>query len=79
MNAARRLCACAARCSRCGAAAARAALPTAAHAAPAAPAVGAAGLLQAGSACCVVLGLIFACAWLARRFGAAALRRRRTW
>jgi len=34
-----------------------------------APAVGASGLLQAGLGMVLVLGLIFACAWLARRFG----------
>jgi len=38
-------------------------------AAEAAPAVGAGGLLQAGFGMVVVLGLIFLCAWLARRFG----------
>ncbi|MEJ8811098.1 flagellar biosynthetic protein FliO [Variovorax ureilyticus] len=37
--------------------------------AEAAPAVGAGGLLQAGFGMVVVLGLIFLCAWLARRFG----------
>ena len=35
----------------------------------AAPVVGASGLLQAGLGMLMVLGLIFACAWLARRFG----------
>ncbi|MDM0002145.1 flagellar biosynthetic protein FliO [Variovorax sp. J22P240] len=35
----------------------------------AAPVVGASGLLQAGLGMVVVLGLIFLCAWLARRFG----------
>lgn len=34
-----------------------------------APVVGASGLLQAGLGMLMVLGLIFACAWLARRFG----------
>jgi flagellar protein FliO/FliZ len=34
-----------------------------------APAVGALGLLQAGAGMLLVLGLIFVCAWLARRFG----------
>jgi flagellar protein FliO/FliZ len=38
-------------------------------AAEAAPAAGAGGLLQAGFGMVVVLGLIFLCAWLARRFG----------
>lgn len=33
------------------------------------PAVGASGLLQAGFGMFVVLGLIFLCAWAARRFG----------
>jgi flagellar protein FliO/FliZ len=54
--------------------AARAALPTvpsptheAASAAPSA--VGAGSLLQAGFGMAVVVGLIFLCAWLARRFG----------
>ena len=41
--------------------------PAAEAAAPAA--VGASGLLQAGFGMLVVLGLIFGCAWLARRFG----------
>jgi len=35
----------------------------------AAPVVGASGVLQAGLGMAVVLGLIFLCAWLARRFG----------
>ena len=35
----------------------------------AAPVVGASGLMQAGLGMMVVLGLIFLCAWLARRFG----------
>ena len=35
----------------------------------AAPVVGASGLLQAGFGMLMVLGLIFACAWLAPRFG----------
>ncbi|CAN7318091.1 flagellar biosynthetic protein FliO [Variovorax sp. LjRoot290] len=49
---------------------ARAALPTVpTPAAEAAPAVGASGLLQAGFGMLVVLALIFACAWMARRFG----------
>jgi flagellar protein FliO/FliZ len=49
---------------------AHAALPTVpAPAAEAAPAVGASGLLQAGLGMVLVLGLIFLCAWLARRFG----------
>jgi flagellar protein FliO/FliZ len=50
---------------------ARAALPTiAAPEAPApAPAGGASGLLQAGLGMLLVLGLIFLCAWAARRFG----------
>jgi flagellar protein FliO/FliZ len=51
--------------------AAHAALPTVPtpveSAAP--PAVGASGLLQAGFGMFVVLGLIFLCAWAARRFG----------
>ncbi|MDM0074594.1 flagellar biosynthetic protein FliO [Variovorax sp. J2P1-59] len=48
-----------------------AALPTvpSQSATEAAPAVGAGGLLQAGLGMAVVLGLIFLCAWLARRFG----------
>ena len=46
-----------------------AALPTVPTPAEAAPAVGASGLLQAGFGMLVVLGLIFACAWMARRFG----------
>lgn len=33
------------------------------------PAVGGAGLLQAGFGMAAVVGLIFLCAWLARRFG----------
>lgn len=45
-------------------------LPTVpSHAVEMAPAVGASGLLQAGLGMLMVLGLIFACAWLARRFG----------
>lgn len=45
-------------------------LPTVpSHAAEVAPVVGASGLLQAGLGMLLVLGLIFACAWLARRFG----------
>jgi len=45
-------------------------LPTVpSHSAEAAPAVGASGLMQAGLGMMVVLGLIFLCAWLARRFG----------
>ena len=49
---------------------AHAALPTVpAPVAEAAPAVGASGLLQAGRGMVLVLGLIFLCAWLARRFG----------
>jgi flagellar protein FliO/FliZ len=45
-------------------------LPTVpSHAVEMAPAVGASGLLQAGFGMLVVLGLIFGCAWLARRFG----------
>ncbi|VTU26845.1 Flagellar protein FliO [Variovorax sp. PBS-H4] len=49
---------------------AHAALPTVpAPAAEAAPALGASGLLQAGLGMVLVLGLIFLCAWLARRFG----------
>jgi flagellar protein FliO/FliZ len=35
----------------------------------AAPVVGASGLMQAGLGMMLVLGLIFLCAWLARRFG----------
>jgi flagellar protein FliO/FliZ len=50
---------------------AQAALPTVRTpvAAEAAPAVGASGMLQAGFGMLVVIGLIFGCAWLARRFG----------
>ncbi|MES1265805.1 MAG: flagellar biosynthetic protein FliO [Variovorax sp.] len=50
---------------------AHAVLPTVpAHSATeASSAVGAGGLLQAGFGMLVVLGLIFGCAWLARRFG----------
>ncbi|MDR6536873.1 flagellar biosynthetic protein FliO [Variovorax soli] len=49
---------------------AHAALPTVpAPAAEAAPAVGSSGLLQAGLGMVLVLGLIFLCAWLVRRFG----------
>ncbi|VTU33396.1 flagellar biosynthetic protein FliO [Variovorax sp. PBL-E5] len=49
---------------------AQAALPTVhTPVAEAAPAVGASGMLQAGFGMLVVIGLIFACAWLARRFG----------
>lgn len=45
-------------------------LPTVpSHAVEVAPVVGASGLLQAGLGMLMVLGLIFACAWLARRFG----------
>lgn len=45
-------------------------LPTVpSHAVDVAPVVGASGLLQAGLGMLMVLGLIFACAWLARRFG----------
>ena len=45
-------------------------LPTVpSHSVEAAPAVGASGLMQAGLGMMVVLGLIFLCAWLARRFG----------
>jgi flagellar protein FliO/FliZ len=45
-------------------------LPTVpSHAVEMAPAVGASGLLQAGLGMLLVLGLIFGCAWLARRFG----------
>ncbi|MEJ7688383.1 MAG: flagellar biosynthetic protein FliO [Variovorax sp.] len=51
--------------------AAHAALPTvpSAAAAEAPSAVGGYGMLQAGFGMLVVLGLIFLCAWLARRFG----------
>ncbi len=51
--------------------AAQAALPTVPTPvdSAAAPAVGAAGLLQAGFGMFAVLGLIFLCAWAARRFG----------
>jgi flagellar protein FliO/FliZ len=48
---------------------AQAALPTVRTPAEAAPAVGASGMLQAGLGMLVVIGLIFGCAWLARRFG----------
>lgn len=48
---------------------AAAALPTVALASPSAPGTGASGMLQAGFGMLVVLGLIFLCAWLARRFG----------
>lgn len=46
-------------------------LPTVPTAAPAeaAPSFAAAGLLQAGLGLTMVLGLIFLCAWLMRRFG----------
>ena len=44
-------------------------LPTVPAAPEAAPAAGAGGLLQAGLGMVLVLGLIFLCAWLARRFG----------
>ncbi|MBT2337250.1 flagellar biosynthetic protein FliO [Variovorax paradoxus] len=56
----------------CGLAAhvAQAALPTVTSPAEtAAPAVGASSLLQAGFGMFAVLGLIFLCAWAARRFG----------
>jgi flagellar protein FliO/FliZ len=46
-----------------------AALPTVPSPAEAAPAVGASSLLQAGFGMFAVLGLIFLCAWAARRFG----------
>ena len=49
--------------------AAHAALPTVPSPAEAAPAVGASSLLQAGFGMFTVLGLIFLCAWAARRFG----------
>lgn len=49
--------------------AARAALPTVPSPAEAAPVVGASSLLQAGFGMFTVLGLIFLCAWAARRFG----------
>ncbi|MDQ0589480.1 flagellar biosynthetic protein FliO [Variovorax paradoxus] len=49
--------------------AAQAALPTVPTPAEAAPAVGASSLLQAGFGMFAVLGLIFLCAWAARRFG----------
>lgn len=45
------------------------ALPTVPALPEAAPAAGAGGLLQAGLGMVLVLGLIFLCAWLARRFG----------
>jgi len=49
---------------------ARAELPAVqAHAVEAAPALGVSGLAQAGLGMLMVLGLIFLCAWLARRFG----------
>jgi flagellar protein FliO/FliZ len=52
---------------------ARAALPTVPspvhEAAPAATVAGGGGLLQAGFGMLAVLGLIFLCAWLVRRFG----------
>lgn len=58
-------------CSWLAAAGAQAALPTVpspvAEAAPAA--VGAGGMLQAAFGMAMVLGLIFLCAWAARRFG----------
>ncbi|WP_198088185.1 flagellar biosynthetic protein FliO [Variovorax sp. E3] len=44
-------------------------VPTPVHEAPAPSAVGAGGLLQAGFGMALVVGLIFLCAWLARRFG----------
>jgi flagellar protein FliO/FliZ len=45
-------------------------LPTVpSHAVDVAPVVGASGMLQAGLGMLLVLGLIFLCAWLARRFG----------
>ncbi|MET3440781.1 flagellar protein FliO/FliZ [Variovorax paradoxus] len=55
----------------CGLAAhfAHAALPTVPSPVEAAPAVGASSLLQAGFGMFAVLGLIFLCAWAARRFG----------
>jgi len=55
----------------CGLAAqlAHAALPTVPSPPEAAPAVGASSLLQAGFGMFAVLGLIFLCAWAARRFG----------
>ncbi|AGU51410.1 putative flagellar biosynthetic protein FliO [Variovorax paradoxus B4] len=49
--------------------AAQAALPTVPTPVEAAPAVGASSLLQAGFGMFAVLGLIFLCAWAARRFG----------
>jgi flagellar protein FliO/FliZ len=49
--------------------AAHAALPTVPSPPEAAPAVGASSLLQAGFGMFAVLGLIFLCAWAARRFG----------
>jgi flagellar protein FliO/FliZ len=49
--------------------AAHAALPTVPSPVEAAPAVGASSLLQAGFGMFAVLGLIFLCAWAARRFG----------
>ncbi len=49
---------------------ARAALPAAPlPAAGSAPALGGSAMLQAGLGMLLVLGLIFLCAWLARRFG----------
>ncbi|WP_431110818.1 flagellar biosynthetic protein FliO [Variovorax paradoxus] len=59
----------AAAASSLGAHVAHAALPTVPSPVEAAPAVGASGLLQAGFGMFVVLGLIFLCAWAARRFG----------
>ena len=44
-------------------------VPTPAEPAAAGSAVGASGLLQAGFGMFAVLGLIFLCAWAARRFG----------
>jgi len=52
-----------------GSLAAHAALPTVPPPVEAAPAVGASSLLQAGFGMFAVLGLIFLCAWAARRFG----------
>ncbi|QGW83956.1 flagellar biosynthetic protein FliO [Variovorax paradoxus] len=49
--------------------AAHAALPTVPSPVETAPAVGASSLLQAGFGMFAVLGLIFLCAWAARRFG----------
>ncbi len=52
-----------------GAHAALPTVPTPAAAAEAAPVAGGSGLMQAGFGMLVVLGLIFLCAWLVRRFG----------